>query len=295
MNPVAPVSATFIAGRPPVLSWSISRFSWSRVGWAGFGPLDHQLALGEQPGAVGLPGELIQIANERHHQGALTTYLVQVMGDAVRLTCGTVPVDHYGALPVEMHRRLIGIQVVEDGRQRLPAVQLLSRLVRAVRVCVEQLSDRQAVPRFLGRHLRVASIQCLPVASLNHGSRVPSGQVTGRHRIPVIDIHYADHVSAGLVDRHDLVAALDRAAQSKVTIISAPAGSGKSSLLRSWADRPGQAHRVVAMTVRPGQHDAQLFWLTLLGAVRSASGAEPPPATPGFNGRAMVDRVRSEL
>ena len=84
-----------------------------------------------------------------------------------------------------------------------------------------------------------------------------------------------------------------------MTIISAPAGSGKTSLLRSWADRPGQAHRVASMTVQPGQHDAQLFWLTLLGAVRSASGAAsgagPPPATPGFNGRVMVDKILSEL
>ena len=34
-----------------------------------------------------------------------------------------------------------------------------------------------------------------------------------------------------LIDRDDLLAALDRAAARKVTIISAPAGSGKTSLL----------------------------------------------------------------
>jgi len=39
----------------------------------------------------------------------------------------------------------------------------------------------------------------------------------------------------GLIDRGDLVAALDRAVTRKVTIISAPAGSGKTSLLRAWA------------------------------------------------------------
>ena len=50
------------------------------------------------------------------------------------------------------------------------------------------------------------------------------------------------------------------------------------------------------MSVRPGQHDAQLFWLALLGAVRAATGgAETPPAAPGFNGQAMVDKVLSEL
>ncbi|HSS54576.1 MAG TPA: LuxR C-terminal-related transcriptional regulator, partial [Gaiellales bacterium] len=75
-------------------------------------------------------------------------------------------------------------------------------------------------------------------------------------------------------------------------------GSGKTSLLRAWADRPGQPHRLAVMQVQRDQRDAQQFWLTLLSAVRQASAAsraEPPVATPDFNGRAMVDRVLSEL
>jgi len=103
----------------------------------------------------------------------------------------------------------------------------------------------------------------------------------------------------GLVDRGDLLAALDRAAAGKVTIISAPAGSGKTSLLRAWADRPGRQHRLVVMQVQRDQQDAQQFWLALLHAVRQAcspaSRAEPPAATPDFNGPAMADRVLSEL
>jgi LuxR family maltose regulon positive regulatory protein len=102
-----------------------------------------------------------------------------------------------------------------------------------------------------------------------------------------------------LIGRGDLLAALDRAAARKVTIISAPAGSGKTSLLRAWAGRPGQPHRLAVVPVQRDQYDAQQFWLALLTAVRSASAAsgraEPPAATPGFNGRAMVDRVRAEL
>jgi hypothetical protein len=62
----------------------------------------------------------------------------------------------------------------------------------------------------------------------------------------------------GLIDRHNLVAALDHAAEKKVTVISAPAGSGKNSLPRVWAGRPGQDRRIAFMSVRPGQHDAQL-------------------------------------
>ena len=102
-----------------------------------------------------------------------------------------------------------------------------------------------------------------------------------------------------LIDRGDLLDALDRAASTKVTIVSAPAGSGKTSLLRAWADRPGQPHRLAVVQVQRDQQDAQQFWLALLDAVRhasdTASRAEPPAATPGFNGRAMVDRVLSEL
>jgi LuxR family transcriptional regulator, maltose regulon positive regulatory protein len=102
-----------------------------------------------------------------------------------------------------------------------------------------------------------------------------------------------------LIDRGDLVAALDRAAARKVTIISAPAGSGKTSLLRAWAGRPGRPGRLAVLQVQRGQRDAQQFWLALLGAVRHAtgadSGAEPPPATPDFNAPAMAGRVRAEL
>ncbi len=105
--------------------------------------------------------------------------------------------------------------------------------------------------------------------------------------------------SAQLIARGDLLATLDRAVRSKVTIISAPAGSGKTSLLRVWADRPDRAHRFAFVQVQRGQEDAQQFWLALSEAVRHASGTtsdtEPPTATPYFNGRTLADRVISEL
>jgi LuxR family transcriptional regulator, maltose regulon positive regulatory protein len=102
-----------------------------------------------------------------------------------------------------------------------------------------------------------------------------------------------------LIARGDLLTTLDRAVASKVTIISAPAGTGKTSLLRVWAGRPDRTHGIAFVSVRRGQQDAQEFWLALLGAVTDArgitSGAEPPATTPEFNGWAMVDRVLSEL
>ena len=83
-----------------------------------------------------------------------------------------------------------------------------------------------------------------------------------------------------------------------MTIISAPAGSGKTSLLRAWADRPGPPPRLAALQVPRDQQDAQQFWLALLAIRRAAganSGVEPPPATPDFNAPAMAERVLSEL
>lgn len=44
-------------------------------------------------------------------------------------------------------------------------------------------------------------------------------------------------VRRGLIGRHDLVATLDCAVGNRATIISAPAGSGKTSLLHARADR----------------------------------------------------------
>src|SRR6266513_2523892 len=164
-------------------------------------------------------------------------------------------------------------------------------------------------------------------ASLRAGPRLATRLVKGRHRI--LAIRAVDTTSAGLIPRGlgrrrlgvrrrnrgrpltvdrakprligrgDLLAALDRAVARKVTIISAPAGSGKTSLLRAWADRPGQPHRLALVQVQRDQHDAQQFWLALLDAIRHAtganSGAELPAATPDFNAPAMAGRVLSEL
>jgi LuxR family maltose regulon positive regulatory protein len=102
-----------------------------------------------------------------------------------------------------------------------------------------------------------------------------------------------------LIQRGELLAALDRAAQARVTLVSAPAGSGKTSLLRAWADGPGQAYRLAVVQVQRGQQDSQQFWLAVLGAIRQASGTpgegEQLAATPDFNPEAIADRVRSEL
>src|ERR1700733_4089220 len=112
-----------------------------------------------------------------------------------------------------------------------------------------------------------------------------------------------------LVQRGELLASLDHAAEAKVTLISGPAGSGKTSLLRAWADGPGRQYRLAVVQVRRDQQDSQQFWLTVLGAIRQASArqvsARQDPGTPGqgdqmaatpdFNEQAIAARVRAEL
>ncbi|GIF53044.1 LuxR family maltose regulon positive regulatory protein [Asanoa ferruginea] len=110
----------------------------------------------------------------------------------------------------------------------------------------------------------------------------------------------ANHRAAPrLIQRADLLASLTSAADAKVTLISAPAGSGKTSLLRAWADEPGQSRRLAVVQVRRDQHDAQQFWIAVLTAIRDAHGtsgdSERLAATPDFNQGTIVDRVRAAL
>ncbi len=90
-----------------------------------------------------------------------------------------------------------------------------------------------------------------------------------------------------LLDREDLLQKLDRAVTKRVTIISAPPGSGKTFLLRAWTERAGKLRRVAYLSVDRDQQDAQRFWTAVLTAIRGAADL--------IDTHEPVDRVASEL
>jgi LuxR family maltose regulon positive regulatory protein len=102
-----------------------------------------------------------------------------------------------------------------------------------------------------------------------------------------------------IVSRDALIGVLDRATDKRLTIISAPPGSGKSALLRAWREHISSSSRVAAVAVRRGETDPQRFWLAVVQAIRRAidpsTVADAPTATQEFDGAAILDRALDEL
>jgi LuxR family maltose regulon positive regulatory protein len=104
-------------------------------------------------------------------------------------------------------------------------------------------------------------------------------------------------VRDGVVFRPGLFGLL--AGAGRVAEVSAPAGSGKTVLLRSWIGRGGRAGRAAWVAVQGEERDPQRFWLSVLGALReTAAGSKlvrPLTAAPGLDGWAVVERLLEDL
>ena len=84
-----------------------------------------------------------------------------------------------------------------------------------------------------------------------------------------------------------------------MTVVSAPAGSGKTVLLRSWIGEAALAERAAWVPVARGERDPQRFWLSVLGALRqTAPGSglvRELTAAPDLDGWAIVERLLKDL
>src|ERR1700686_2351736 len=116
---------------------------------------------------------------------------------------------------------------------------------------------------------------------------------------PVRVVDAAPPGATGLVSRHELFGVLDRALLGRVTVVSAPPGSGKTVLLRSWLEQAEPGLRVAWVSLEREESDAQRFWLSLVGRLRDAVGensfVERLTPSPEFDGFALVERLVSDL
>jgi len=103
--------------------------------------------------------------------------------------------------------------------------------------------------------------------------------------------------SGGVVARPRLVGRL--AAQARVSVVSAPPGSGKTVLLRSWISQSGVAGRAAWVPAGRGERDPQRFWLSVLAALRqTAAGSalvRELTAAPDLDGWVITERLLADL
>src|SRR5580704_11852703 len=119
----------------------------------------------------------------------------------------------------------------------------------------------------------------------------------------------------GVVSRRELFGRL--AGAGRVAVVSAPAGSGKTVLLRSWIGAAGLGGRgrrlwwgggggggvggggAGGVPVEAGERDGQRFWLSVVDALRGTSaGSElvrALSAAPELDGWAVVERLLKDL
>src|SRR5690348_3207677 len=103
--------------------------------------------------------------------------------------------------------------------------------------------------------------------------------------------------TGGVVSRPGLFERLGTSA--RVTVVSAPPGSGKTVLLRSWLSQAGAVGSAGRVTVRRGERDPQQFWLSVLGALRQTAPGlvlvQPLTAAPDLDGWAIAERLLKDL
>jgi ATP/maltotriose-dependent transcriptional regulator MalT len=103
--------------------------------------------------------------------------------------------------------------------------------------------------------------------------------------------------TAGLVPRRSLFEQLGRGA--RVAEVTAPAGSGKTSLLRTWIRGLGSTSSAAWVSVQPEERDSRRFWISVLDALRTtAAGANlvrPSTLAPDLDGWAIVERLLEDI
>ena len=88
-------------------------------------------------------------------------------------------------------------------------------------------------------------------------------------------------------------------AAQRVTVVSAPPGSGKTVLLRSWIAEADLADSAAWVSVGGDERDPQRFWLSVLGTLRQTTAGSALvrelTAAPDLDGWAIAERLLKDL
>jgi LuxR family maltose regulon positive regulatory protein len=106
-----------------------------------------------------------------------------------------------------------------------------------------------------------------------------------------------DSTPGWLIPRPGLFGLLDSA--ERVVYVSAPAGSGKTLLVRSWIAAEGREDRVAWVSVGRRERDPQAFWVSVVEALRrtrlGSARVRELTAAPDLDGATVVERLLEDL
>jgi len=104
------------------------------------------------------------------------------------------------------------------------------------------------------------------------------------------------------MNRWSVAASIRRAAAHRtprVSVVSAPAGSGKTVLLRSWIGGAGVAGSAAWVPAGRGDRDPPRFWLSVLAALRQTGPGSALvrelTAAPDLDGWVITERLLADL
>jgi LuxR family transcriptional regulator, maltose regulon positive regulatory protein len=104
--------------------------------------------------------------------------------------------------------------------------------------------------------------------SIQPADSVPAGSVTASRVTVLLPALHPPAPRYGAVVRRALLDRLNGEMSAKLVLVAAPAGWGKTSLLRDWC-ASGDAHRTAWLSLDRGDNDLGRFWSGVIAALRT--------------------------
>ncbi len=129
------------------------------------------------------------------------------------------------------------------------------------------------------------------------GFRALGGVMASGDKPGTLNVPAAPPIRGGVVSRCALFGRLAEA--ERVVRISAPAGSGKTVLMRSWIAEASLSRHAAWVPVDSEERDSRGFWISVADALRGTTAGsalvQPLTAAPDLDGWAVVERLLKDL